>query len=58
MIFQVFQKRKTGALDFYRTWVEYETGFSSLDGDFWLGMRLILFSNFSFNVGMLMLISC
>ena len=37
----VFQKRFNGAVDFNRTWDEYEEGFGSLDGEFWLGLHKI-----------------
>ena len=36
----VIQRRNTGRLDFKnRYWVEYEDGFGSLSGEFWLGLR-------------------
>ena len=35
----VVQRRKDGSVDFNRTWVEYEEGFGSLDGEFWYGLR-------------------
>ena len=34
---KVFQRRIDSSLDFYRDWNEYETGFGSADGNFWLG---------------------
>lgn len=36
----VIQRRNSGRLDFKnRYWVEYEDGFGSLSGEFWLGLR-------------------
>ena len=29
--------RKTGELDFYRTWNEYKVGFGKLTGEHWVG---------------------
>ncbi len=36
-LFQVFQKRFDGSVDFYKTYEEYEAGFGSLNGEFWKG---------------------
>jgi hypothetical protein len=33
----VFQYRFNGSVDFYRNFSDYERGFGSLDGEFWLG---------------------
>ncbi|RXN17005.1 tenascin-like isoform X2 [Labeo rohita] len=33
----VFQRRKDGKTDFFRSWREYSNGFGALDGEFWLG---------------------
>ncbi len=33
----VFQRRKDGTGDFYRTWEEYRSGFGDLSKEFWLG---------------------
>jgi len=38
----IIERRKDGSVDFTnRDWVEYEDGFGSLDGEFWLGLRSI-----------------
>ena len=34
----VFQKRMDGSFNFYRNWTDYQQGFGSLDGEFWLGL--------------------
>ena len=33
----VFQRRKDGSVNFFRNWTEYENGFGSRNGEFWLG---------------------
>ena len=36
-MFQVFQLRQNGKVDFYRTWDEYRLGFGDVTGEYWLG---------------------
>ncbi|XP_052813492.1 ficolin-1-A-like [Mya arenaria] len=38
----VFQRRWDGSVAFNRSFVEYERGFGSLDGEFWTGLDLFL----------------
>ncbi|XP_072529591.1 tenascin-like [Salminus brasiliensis] len=37
----VFQRRKDGKTNFFRSWPEYSKGFGELDGEFWLGNELL-----------------
>jgi len=37
ILVQVFQRRRDGTVDFYRTWTEYSEGFGYPGGEFWLG---------------------
>merc|ERR1719427_433877 len=37
----IFHNRYDGSVDFRKTWLEYENGFGSLNGEFWLGLKHI-----------------
>ena len=37
----VFQKRRDGSENLYRTFLEYQQGFGELNGEFWLGLDAI-----------------
>ncbi|KAL9692445.1 hypothetical protein quinque_016411 [Culex quinquefasciatus] len=37
----VIQNRYDGSVNFYRGWKQYEEGFGSMEGEFWLGLKKI-----------------
>ncbi|XP_052787310.1 ficolin-2-like [Mya arenaria] len=37
----VFQHRVNGSVDFYQNFSSFENGFGSLQGEFWLGLKLV-----------------
>jgi len=39
VLFQVFQRRQDGSVEFYRYWTNYQNGFGDPAGEFWLGWR-------------------
>lgn len=43
-IFQVFQHRFNGSVDFYKDWSSYENGFGDPHGEFWMGKELLLYT--------------
>ena len=36
-VWQLFQRRENGAVEFYRNWMDYKSGFGDQCGEFWLG---------------------
>jgi len=36
-MFQVFQRRKDGSVEFYQNWNDYKAGFGTAAEEFWIG---------------------
>ena len=47
-IFQVFQRRFDGSVDFNRNWNDYEKGFGNLEKEHWLGRIKLNILHFCF----------
>ena len=41
ILFQVFQRRINGEVDFFLNWDSYERGFGNTNGEFWLGNIIV-----------------